>query len=176
MRWLVALPLLVTPGCFTFAASIGGSIDGGGHIGWVGQASLGINAPRGPEHVARMMTDARFYSLGGRAHVGVALGADLVTRPLDGRPGHHVGARLGLGGAPAAAGQPNPVDARLSIEAGAAWGSVVRSADSGTDSVNARTIGPTLELFVHRKGARWRERIGLGARATGELMLWLPQP
>ncbi|MCE9578088.1 MAG: hypothetical protein K8W52_33475 [Deltaproteobacteria bacterium] len=174
-RWLLALPVLAT-GCFTAAISIGGTIDGGGHIGWVGQASVGINAPRGPEHVARMMTDARFYALRGRAHVGVALGADLVTRPLDGSVGHHVGARLGLGGSPVADGRPNPVDVRLSIEAGAAWGSVVRSADPDVDSVNARTIGPTVELFVHSKGDRWRERIGLGARATGELMLWIPQP
>lgn len=175
-------------GCFTFAGSVGGTINGRGRIDWVGQASVGPNMARANGQVVRMMVDTRFYSLDGYVHVGVGIGVDLVERSYErsgdpGRssqrgPGQHVGARIGMGGmvdgrAPRDA--PNPIDLRLSAEYGLALGSTERYTDeTGHHTFTATTGGVTFDTALHTK-ASGLEHLQLGARMTGEVMMWQPR-
>lgn len=163
--------------CFSMAASVGGTIDATGQVDWVGQFALGLVVP-GPsdDEFRRVVVDLRGYRLDGRAHVGAAIGGDLVSRPTDGRAGYHVGARVGGGGSLDLRDQrDNPLDLRAHLEAGVATGRVERDdTDAGVKAVAGLTVGPTVELAVHRKGRRAGSHLRLGARLVGELALWRP--
>ncbi len=174
-RILALAVAVTTTACFSLGASVGGTIDGAGRVDWNGQMSFGLNGfQESPTRLWRMMVDVRGYAVGGEPHIGVGMGADLVDRPLDGALGRHVGARVGIGG-----GLRSPKsapDVRLSGEAGFAWGHVARH-DGGDadDTIDARTLGATVEAILHTRADRWRERAQLGVRTVGELMLWVVQ-
>lgn len=166
---------LTTSACFSLGASVGGTIDGAGRVDWNGQVSFGLNGFQdSPTRLWRMMVDVRGYAVGGEPHLGVSMGTDLVDRPLDGALGRHVGARLGIGGAMLS--PKSAPDVRLSGEAGFAWGHVERN-DGGdaNDTIDAYTLGATVEAILHTRADRWRERAQLGVRTVGELMLWVVQ-
>lgn len=180
MRSLLLIVALALPSaaCFSAAVSVGGTVDATGQIDWVGQFTTGLIVPtRDASEVHRAVVDLRSYRVDGRTYVGAAIGADRVTRPIDGGLGHHLGFRVGGGTALGASGEHRPLDLRAQIEGGVATGWVEADEGAGAtgrESVGALTIGPVVELGLHRTGARPGSHLRLGARLAGELARWSP--
>jgi hypothetical protein len=181
MRSLLLIVALALPSaaCFSAAVSVGGTVDATGQIDWVGQFTTGLIVPtRDASEVHRAVVDLRSYRVDGRTYVGAAIGADRVTRPIDGGLGHHLGFRVGGAGprsAPRATTDRSICARRSKVGVATGWVEADEGAGAtGRESVGALTIGPVVELGLHRTGARPGSHLRLGARLAGELARWSP--